>query len=239
MSLATMDPARASRLPLLAKILIGYGVVGLVGAVIAALLLVLAFGRVSTLSTQLNSQVGGVSAVLDKTATALDDAAASASSFATTLDAVSAATVNATADLRQIIPRLRELETQANAVTILGAQPLARLGSLFGQIADQLTDVSGQLDTVSKSLVGNRTALERNAASLSALATQVETLSETLAGDQLSAAIDSIRWLILALLVIAAIGAAVPAAGALVTGWWLRGWLATPAAPPPAPASPF
>src|SRR6185295_7119419 len=185
-------------------------------------------------STQLNSQVGGVSAVLDKTATALDDAAASASSFATTLDAVSAATVNATADLRQIIPRLRELETQANAVTILGAQPLARLGSLFGQIADQLTDVSGQLDTVSKSLVGNRTALERNAASLSALATQVETLSETLAGDQLGAAIDSIRWLILALLVIAAIGAAVPAAGALVTGWWLRGWLAAPAAPPPA-----
>ena len=73
-----MDPARASRLPLLAKILIGYGVVGLIGAVIAALLLVLAFGRVTTLSTQLTSQVGGVSAVLDKTATALDDAASSA-----------------------------------------------------------------------------------------------------------------------------------------------------------------
>jgi hypothetical protein len=239
MTLATMDPARASRLPLLARILIGYGVVGLIGAVIAAILLIVAFGRVTTLSNQLSGQVGGVSAVLEKTATALNDASASAASFSTTLDAVSSATVNAATDLRQIVPRLRDLETQVNAVTILGSQPLGRLGTLFGQIATYLTDIGGELDTVSKSLVGNRSALDRNAASLAALATQVQTLADTLAGDELGTAIDSIRWLILALLVIAAIGAAVPAAGALITGWWLRGWLNAPATPPAAPASPF
>ncbi len=138
--------------------------------------------------------------------------------------------------MRQIVPRLRDLETAANGVTILGAQPLGRLGTLFGEIADYLTDISGQVDGIATSLVGNRSALERNASSLAAVATEVRTLSATLAGDQLAAAIDSVRWLILALLVIAAIGAAVPAAGALATGWWLRGWLRAPGAPAQPPS---
>jgi methyl-accepting chemotaxis protein len=241
MSLLAQDPARVTRLPLLSRILIGYGIVGLVGAVIAALLLLLAFGRVSALSDQLSGQVGGVSAVLDKTAAALEDAGATAGSFATTIDTGSAAMTNAANDLRQVVPRLRDLETRVNAVSILGAQPLAGLGQVFGQIADNVTDITTQIDNVAKSLVGNRSALEANARSLTALADQVRTLSDSFASDQLAAAIDSIRWLILALLVIAAIGAAVPAAGALVTGWWLRGWLRAggAAAPPPAPVSPF
>ncbi len=225
-------PVPTSRLSLLAKVLIGYGVVGLIGAAIAAVLLVIAFSRVTTLSNQLTDNVGGVSAVLDKTATALDDAANSASSFATTLDAVSTATVNAATDLRQIVPRLRGLQEGANAVSILGSQPLGRLGQLFGEIADQVTNLTGELDTISKSLIGNRSALEKNATSLAGLADEVGTLSTTLAGDQLAVAIDSLRWLILALLAIAAIGAAVPAAGALIAGWWLRDMLqhqATPA----------
>jgi methyl-accepting chemotaxis protein len=238
MSLLAQDP-RATRLPLLSRILIGYGIVGLVGAVMAALLLLLAFGRVSALSDQLSGQVGGVSAVLNKTAAALEDAGTTAGSFATTIDTGSAAMTKAAADLRQVIPQLRDLETRANEVTILGAQPLGRIAELFGQIADNVTDVTTQIDNVSKSLVGNRSALEANARSLSALADQVRTLSGTFASDQLAAAIDSIRWLILALLVIAAIGAAVPAGGALVTGWWLRGWLRAGGTAPPAPVSPF
>ena len=241
MSLLVQDPARATRLPLLSRILVGYGIVGLVGAVIAALLLLLAFGRVSALSDQLSGQVGGVSAVLDKTAAALEDAGTTAGSFATTIDTGSAAMTKAADDLRQVIPQLRDLEARANEVTILGAQPLGRIAELFGRIADNVTDVTTQIDNVSTSLVGNRSALEGNARSLTALADQVRTLSGSFGGDRLAAAIDSIRWLILALLVIAAIGAAVPAAGALVTGWWLRGWLRAgeSAPPPPAPVSPF
>jgi hypothetical protein len=127
--------------------------------------------------------------------------------------------------MRQIVPRLRDLESAANAVTIIGAQPLGRLATLFGEIATNLTDVTSQLDQVSKSLVGNRSSLEANARSLQALGDQVRTLGEQLGGDQLGAAIDSIRWLILVLLIVATIGAGVPAVGALVTGWWLRGWL--------------
>jgi hypothetical protein len=229
---------RQSRLRLLARLLIGYGIVALIAAALAAVLLILAFQRVSSLSDQLSTQVGGVSAVLDKTATALEDAGTTAGSFATTIDSGSAAVTNVAGDLRLVIPRLRDLQTAANDVSILGAQPLARLGGLFGQIGDILTDLTSQLDNISKSLVGNRSALEANARSLTALADQVRVLSDTLASDQLAGAIESIRWLILALLVIAAIGAAVPAAGALATGWWLRGWLRAAEAPP-APSSPF
>lgn len=218
-------PDRAGRLRLLSRILIAYGVVALVGAIVAALLLVLAFGRVTALTDQLTTNAGGVSAVLDRTATALEDAGTTAASFATTLDSGSSALLGATDDMRQIVPRLRDLESAANAVTIIGAQPLGRLATLFGEIATNLTDVTSQLDQVSKSLVGNRSSLEANARSLQALGDQVRTLGEQLGGDQLGAAIDSIRWLILALLIVATIGAGVPAVGALVTGWWLRGWL--------------
>ena len=239
MAVVVIEPRR-SRLRLLARLLIGYGIVALIAAVLAAVLLIVAFNRVSALSDQLSSQVGGVSSVLDKTADALDDAASTATSFSTTIDTGADAVTKVAADLRLIIPRLRDLESRANEVSILGAQPLARLGELFGQIADILTDLTTQLDDVAKSLVGNRSALEANARSLSSLADQVRTLSESFASDQLAGAIESIRWLILALLVIAAIGAAVPAAGALATGWWLRGWLrAADVPPPPAPASPF
>jgi hypothetical protein len=224
------EPARTGRLRLLSRILIAYGVIALVGAIVAALLLVLAFGRVSALTDQLTSNAGGVSAVLEKTATALEDAGTTAGSFATTLDTGSSALLTATDDMRQIVPRLRDLESAANAVTIIGAQPLGRLATLFGEIATNMTDVTSQLDQVSKSLVGNRSALEANARSLQGLGAQVRTLAEQLGGDQLGAAIDSIRWLILALLIVATIGAGVPAVGALVTGWWLRGWIARTAA---------
>jgi hypothetical protein len=229
---------RQSRLRLLARLLIGYGIVALVAAVLAAVLLILAFSRVSTLSDQLSSQVGGVSSVLDKTADALDDAATTATSFSTTIDTGAAAVTNVASDLRLIIPRLRDLETRANEVSILGAQPLARLGDAFGQIADILTDLTTQLDSVAKSLVGNRSSLDANARSLSALADEVRVLADSFSSEQLGAAIESIRWLILALLVIAGIGAAVPAAGALATGWWLRGWVRTEVTPPTAPATP-
>ena len=171
------EPARAGRLRLLSRILIAYGVIALVGAIIAALLLVLAFGRVTALTDQLTSNAGGASAVLEKTATALEDAGTTAASFATTLDSGSSALLGATNDMRQIVPRLRDLESAANAVTIIGAQPLGRLATLFGEIATNLTDVDDQLDQVSKSLVGNRSALEANARSLQALGGQVRTLA--------------------------------------------------------------
>ncbi len=203
-------------------VLLGYGIVGLSVAAIGLIALVVGLGRVNGLADRLRADVGGVSAALERTATVLDDAAASARGFGTTIDSSTTALSTAAGDLRAIVPQLRAIETQANAISILGSQPLAPIAGLFGQIAGQLTDLDTQLDGIATNLGTNRAALDRNAASLAALATQTRTLGDRLSGDALPGAVDDVRWLLVALLAVGSLGAAVPAAGALAVGWWLR-----------------
>jgi hypothetical protein len=205
----------------LSRVLIGYGIVGLVVAAIGVMALVVGLGRLNGLSDRLRDDVGGVSSALERTATVLDDAAAAARGFGTTVDSSTTALTTAASDLREIVPQLRSIESQANAINILGSQPLAPLAGLFGQIAGQLTDLDGQLDAVATNLGTNRGALDANAASLAALATETRTLGERLEGDALPAAVDDIRWLLIAMLAVGTLGAIVPAAGALAAGWWL------------------
>jgi hypothetical protein len=205
----------------LSRVLIGYGIVGLVVAAIGVMALVVGLGRLNGLSDRLRDDVGGVSSALERTATVLDDAAAAARGFGTTVDSSTTALTTAASDLRAIVPQLRSIESQANAINILGSQPLAPLAGLFGQIAGQLTDLDGQLDAVATNLGTNRGALDANAASLAALATETRTLGERLEGDALPAAVDDIRWLLIAMLAVGTLGAIVPAAGALAAGWWL------------------
>lgn len=205
----------------LSRVLIGYGIVGLVVAAIGVMALVVGLGRLNGLSDRLRDDVGGVSSALERTATVLDDAAAAARGFGTTVDSSTTALTTAASDLRAIVPQLRSIESQANAINILGSQPLAPLAGLFGQIAGQLTDLDGQLDAVATNLGTNRGALDANAASLAALATETRTLGDRLEGDALPAAVDDIRWLLIAMLAVGTLGAIVPAAGALAAGWWL------------------
>jgi hypothetical protein len=206
----------------LSALLLGYGIVGLTVAAIGLIALVVGLGRVNGLSDRLRDDVGGVSAALQRTAAVLDDAASSARGFGTTVDSSTTALSTAAGDLRAIVPQLREIETQANAINILGSQPLAPLAGLFGQIAGQLTDLDAQLDGVATNLGTNRAALDQNADSLAALATETRTLGGRLDGDTLPGAVDDVRWLLVAMLAIGTLGAAVPAAGALAVGWWLR-----------------
>jgi hypothetical protein len=205
----------------LSTLLLGYGIVGLLVAAIGLIVLVAGLGRVNGLSDTLRDEVRGVSAALERTAAVLDDASAAARGFGTTIDSSTTALSTAAADLRAIVPQLRAIETQANAINILGSQPLAPLAGLFGQIAGQLTDLDTQLDTVAANLGTNRAALDTNASSLAALATETRTLGARLAGDALPAAVDDIRWLLVAVLAIGSLGAAIPAGGALAVGWWL------------------
>ena len=209
------------RLPAVARVLIGYGIVGLVVAAIALVVLVAGLGRLNGLSDRVRD-LGGVSTVLERTATVLDKASTTARGFGTTIDSSTTALVTAAADLRQIVPQLRDLESQAGAVSILGTQPLGPIAGLFGQIAGQIGDLDTQLDTIATGLGTNRGALDANAASLDDLATETRALAARLGGDALPNAIDDARWLLIAMLVVGAAGAAVPAAGALVLGWWLR-----------------
>jgi hypothetical protein len=206
----------------LSALLLGYGIVGLTVAAIGLIALVVGLGRVNGLSDRLRDDVGGVSAALQRTAAVLDDAASSARGFGTTVDSSTTALSTAAGDLRAIVPQLREIETQANAINILGSQQLAPLAGLFGQIAGQLTDLDAQLDGVATNLGTNRAALDQNADSLAALATETRTLGGRLDGDALPSAVEDVRWLLVAMLAIGTLGAAVPAAGALAVGWWLR-----------------
>ena len=220
-----VDPAMRPMLRRLARLLLGYGIAGLVVAAIGVLALVVALGRVNGLADRLRDDVGGVSATLDRTATVLDNAAVSAGGFGTTVDSSTTALNQAAADLRAIVPQLRDIETRANDINVLGSRPLEPIAGLFGQIAGQLGDLDAQLDGVATNLTANRAALTANASSLADLAAQTRTLSQRLGGDSLPATVEDARWLILAMLVVGTLGAVVPASGALLIWSWLRRWL--------------
>jgi hypothetical protein len=220
-----VDPSMRPMLRRLARLLLGYGIAGLVVAAIGIVALVVALGRVNGLADRLRDDVGGVSATLERTATVLDNAAATAGGFGTTVDSSTSALKQAATDLRAVVPQLRDIETRANDINLLGSRPLEPIAGLFGQIAGQLGDLDVQLDGVATNLTANRAALTANATSLADLAAQTRTLSQRLGGDSLPAAVDDARWLLVAMLAIGTLGAVVPASGALLLGNWLRRWL--------------
>ncbi|HET9615155.1 MAG TPA: hypothetical protein VFP22_10105 [Candidatus Limnocylindrales bacterium] len=223
----SVDPALGARaLPLtgLSRILVAYGIVGLLAAIAAVVFLFVGLSRVAALSDRID-ELGGVSTILDRTATVLEDAAASARGFASTVDNSTTALTTAATDVRNVVPRLHELEATTNGISLLGAQPLAPLAGLFGQIAGQLDDLDTRLDTVATALTTNQASLQKNAASLTDLATEARAMATKLGGDALPTAIDDARLLLIALVVVATLGALVPALGALALGLWLRRWL--------------
>jgi hypothetical protein len=211
--------------PILARVvrgLIAYGIVGLVLSIVAAIAVGLAIGRLSGLGDSVGGGASDLGTVLDRTASVLDDASTSAAGFGTTIDSGSSALTSAAGDIRAIVPRLRDVESQANAISILGSQPLAPLAGLFGQIADQLGDLDGRLDTVATNLRANRAALTANAESLKALADETRLLATRIAPDALARAVDDARWFAIALLAVVLAGVTLPAVAALAFAWWLR-----------------
>ena len=218
----------------LARGLIAYGAIGLVLALLTALAVVIAIGRLGSVGDAVGGSTGQLKTVFDRTATVLDDVSRSAASVGSTIDASSGALTTAAADLRAIVPQLRDIESRANAISIFGSQPLAPIAGLFGQIAGQLGDLDTQLDGVATNLVANRAALTTNAASLAALAAETRALGQRIAPDAVDRAIADARWFAIALLAVVATGVALPAIAALVLGWWLRRELVRSAGPTPA-----
>ena len=217
-----VPPAWRPRIRRLTRALIAYGIVGLIVAGVALAALAAGTSRLNGLADRLRDDVGGVASALERTSDVLDDAASTAGGFGSTIDSSTTALGTAAADLRQIVPRLRDIETQANALNILGSQPLAPIAGLFGQIAGQMSDLDTQLDGIATSLGSNRSALADNASSLADLSRETRALADRLSGDALPDAVDDARWLLFAMLGIGTLGAAVPAVGALVFGLWLR-----------------
>src|SRR4051794_22810870 len=67
------------------RLLIGYGVVGILAAAIGIVFLVVGLGRVNALAGRVD-ELGGIGRIMDRTATVLEDAASSARGFASTID---------------------------------------------------------------------------------------------------------------------------------------------------------
>jgi hypothetical protein len=167
-----------------------------------------------------------------QTANVLDDAATTAATLGPTVKQTSTTVSDAAGALRDIKPRLRDLETQANAIEIFGARPVAPLGQLFGQIAGDISGLDEQLDGIATELGRNEAALTANAESLSALARLTRAYTERPKPAAIDAGIDEARRMLLIGLGLFIGWTAVPAVGALVVGRWMRGLLeAAPDAP--------
>ena len=218
--------ARPVALARLARILIGYGIVGLIVAALALVALGVGVARVNAFADRFGGDLGGVSRTLERTSQVLDRAAATATGFGATIDGTTSALATVGGDIDAIVPRLQSIAEQTAAISILGANPLASVSGLFNDIATQLGDVRGQLTAVATGLATNRAALEANASSIGDLATETRALAERLDGVALTGAIDDLRVLLVVVLGIAALGAAVPAVGALLVGVWLHRELA-------------
>jgi hypothetical protein len=120
----------------LSNALIVYGVVGILAAAIGFAALISASGRIGSLGDRIVSEAVSLDSIIVLTADALDDAATTADTFGPTIAQTSATVTAAASAVREIEPRLRDLETQANAIDIFGQRPVARLGELFAAFPD-------------------------------------------------------------------------------------------------------
>jgi hypothetical protein len=221
------DEARAAAewrrgLSRLANALIVYGVIGLVAAAIGFVALISASSRIGSLGERIVSEAVSLDAIIVLTADVLDDAATTAGSFGPTVAQTSVTVSEAAGAIRDIEPRLRDLETQANAIEIFGQRPVAPLGQLFGQIATDVSGLDEQLDGIATEMGRNEAALTANAETLGALADLVRAYKGRLQPAAIDAGIDDARRLLLLTLALFIGWTAVPAVGSLIVGRWMR-----------------
>jgi hypothetical protein len=206
----------------LANALIVYGVVGILAAAIGFAALISASGRIGSLGDRIVSEAVSLDSIIVLTADALDDAATTADTFGPTMAQTSVTVTAAAGAVREIEPRLRDLETQANSIEIFGQRPVAPLGNLFGQIATDISGLDEQLDGIASELGRNKAALTANATSLRALADVVRAYTGRLKPEAIDAGIDEARRLLLFTLALFIGWTAVPAVGSLIVGRWMR-----------------
>jgi methyl-accepting chemotaxis protein len=176
--------------------------------------------------TSFNARVGDESeelgATLRGTARALDDASRTAESFEATLERTPPSVRQAAQTIRNLRPRLVALQAQAGAIDIFGTRPLGSIGELFGQMAVDLEGLDNQLDLIADSLGGNQESLRTNARSLAALADELTGFADRLDDGLVADSLGEVRTILALVLALLVVAMAVPAAGSLALGVWLR-----------------
>lgn len=202
--------------------LIAYGIIGLIVAAIGLGTLVWTGTTVAAFDARMSRESDELSRTLQRAATALEDASTSADSFRTTLDATPPSIRQAAQTVRNLRPRLLGLQAQAGAINILGSQPLGGIGELFGQMATDLEGLDEQLDGIAGQLGSNQDALIRNARSLGDTASQLESFAERIDDGLITQSIGDLRTILGSVLAMLIVSMALPSAGALAFGLWIR-----------------
>ena len=206
----------------LATGLIAYGLIGIALAVVAAIALGWAGGRLSAVGGRVDTQIASVVETLDRTSTALADAGTSATSFSATMERtppVVRQTAQAIADVRA---DLRAAEDQFSQVVLLGSRPLGGVADAFGRMATNLEGLDTRLDVIATDLESNRAALLTNASSLAALGERLGLVAEDLRGGVVEDGFADLQTSATILAIVLLIWMTIPAIGALWLGWWLR-----------------
>jgi hypothetical protein len=196
--------------------------IGIALAVVAAIAMGWAGGRLTAVGGRVDIQIASVVETLDRTSAALVDAGMSATSFSGTMERtppVVRQTAQAIADVRT---DLRSAEVQFSQVVILGSRPLGGVADAFGRMATNLEGLDTRLDVIATDLESNRTALTANATSLAGLGERLGLVAEDLRGGVVEDGFADLRASATILAIILLIWMTIPAVGALWLGWWLR-----------------
>jgi hypothetical protein len=210
--------------------LLVYGTIGLILAILSLLAMLYVGNRIGGLAERTSAQVETIIATLDDTSVVLTDAAATARSFAGTLERTPATIQSAADTIGGVRSQLESVSSQLGLFSILGANPLSGVATIFGSIADGLEGLDTALSTVAADLGDNQEKLLTNAASLDALGLRLATVADELREGVVQDSLADVQLIATLLGLMFVIWTAVPAVGALFLGSWLRRELA-PAAP--------
>ena len=206
--------------------LIGYGVAGLMVALLGLLALVWVSGRVAALANSVDAEVAQLATTLDRTADTLHDAGSSAVSFAVTLERTPPSVRQAAVTIRNLRPNLQAIEAQLSTISILGTEPLAGPARLFGEMATDLQGLDTRLDLIAGDLETDRDALLANSRSLTEAGDQAAALAKRVRSGFIQGGLDDLRAVLVVTVLVFVGWTAVPAVGALLLGIWLRRTLA-------------
>jgi hypothetical protein len=202
--------------------LIAYGVVGLALAVVGTFALAWVGGRVGGIADRTGEQVDSIVSTLDETAIVLSSMGTSATSFSGTLERTPPAVRQTAQTVANLRANLILVQGQLGAINILGNRPLADAANLFGQMATDLEGLDTRLEGIATDLDTNRGALLDNSAKLQALGTELDGLADDLRGGVIEESLADVQTILAVLSVLLIVWTALPAAGALALGWWIR-----------------
>jgi uncharacterized protein YukE len=202
--------------------LIGYGVVGVVIALVGLTAVIWLSGRIGGLTDRTATQLSTIAETIDETSTALSDAGVSATSFSGTLDRTVPAIRQVAAAIGDLRGNLRSIEDQLGRVEILGSRPFDTVAGQFGQMASDLEGLDTQLGQIADDLGANRAALTTNASSLAAIGERLGGIGEDLGSGVVVERLDDLQTVVTLLSLLLVVAVAFPAIGALWLGWWLR-----------------